>query len=121
MHEDLIGWLHEMAAMGTAEIERCFDAAQNSRLIEFFNVHLADGYDAPEQLSASEFAKVILDLRESERQWNRALGDAIIKAEDLSSSGRRSEAAFLLKEFAEQCGWRSLKTIALSEAARHTQ
>lgn len=116
--DDLIGWLHSMAELAHADLVTRFDDECKESLSKLVNLCLPS-QTVPADLSSEEFAQWVHDLKTSERDWNRALGAVIVKAEDAHASGDRVASVRLLSEFAAGCPWIPLKDIADGEARRH--
>ena len=116
--DKLIAWLHKMAKLSTVELTGRFDEASRlslTRLVE----ECIPVCPVPSDLDADEFADWILGLRKSEGEWNRALGAAILKAEDAGERGDSAVGAEGLTVFAAECPWLPLREIAQREASRH--
>jgi hypothetical protein len=107
-----------MAKLSHAELAARFDLSTRTRLVQLVDLCVS-GVAVPTDLSAEEFAQWIHDLRDSERDWNRSLGIAILSAEDAHAAGDAACAAKLLRDFASQCAWLPLRDIAEGEALRH--
>jgi hypothetical protein len=116
--DKLIGWLHKMAKLSTSELTGRFDEESRlslARLVE----ECIPVRPVPDDLDAEEFADWIHGLRESEGEWNRALGAAILKAEDAAERSDSASGAEILTAFATECPWLPLREIAQREANRH--
>lgn len=72
-------------------------------------------------LTPQDFAEYVVGLRANERQWNHALCDALIRADDLSHTEGEAAAASALRSFADSCPWSQFRKIALSQAASYIQ
>ena len=118
MQDGLIDWLHRLAKLSHAELAAKFDVSAQTKLMKLVELCVS-GVVVPTDLSAEEFAQWIHDLRDSERDWNRSLGVAILSAEDAHTAGDAAGAARSLRDFASQCAWLPLREIAEGEARRH--
>lgn len=117
MQDALIGWLRDVGELPSSELVAQFDQASDQRLRDLV-AHCVVGLIVPDDLTAYEFAQWVHDIRRSHIEWNRALGQALLDAEDARSNGDKNAAIHLLTEFAAQCAWLPLKGIAEGEAQR---
>lgn len=118
MYDALIAWLYDEAELSHDDLVSRFDSAAHQKLKQLVDQCLI-GQTLPPDLSAKEFAHWIHDLRSSERDWNRSLGNALLKAEELHAGGDQQGAITVLEQFAAQCSWIPLRDIAEGEAQRH--
>ena len=116
--DKLIGWLHRMAKLSHSDLAARFDEANRDSLAQLVS-RCVPTQSVPGDLAPEEFAEWVHGLRDSARDWNRALGSALLKAEDTHAGGDQSAAIELLEQFAAQCPWLPLKEIAEGEARRH--
>ncbi|MFY9459281.1 MAG: hypothetical protein WAP57_05935, partial [Aquabacterium commune] len=100
-----------------SELVAQFDQSSDQRLRDLV-AQCVVGLIVPDDLTAHEFAQWVHDIRHSHIEWNRALGQALLDAEDARANGHKNVAMHLLTEFAAQCAWLPLKGIAESEAQR---
>lgn len=118
MQDALIGWLRDSGELTHAELIEQFDQSAHQRLIDLVQ-HCVEGLTVPSNLTADEFAHWVHDLRRSHLEWNRALGQALLDAEDAHADGKQNAAVQLLTKFAKDCSWLPLRDIAEGEAQRH--
>jgi hypothetical protein len=109
--DEQIGWFHELASLPRAQLVA---EASVQNLTAFRNLMKCclPNHPAPEDLSAEEFAAAVVNLRENELEWNRALMSALVKADDLNASHGRSHAADSLRSFANSCPWQLFQEVA---------
>lgn len=113
-----VGWLHSMAERPREQIEA--DATpKNRRALRLLCQTVLQTNGLPKRLSASEFADWVLRLRENDRSWSWALGDAILQAEEQAVAGNKQGAAAMLEQFADGCPWLRLKEVALVQRLRY--
>ena len=117
MQDALIAWLREVGELPSSELVAQFDQSSDQRLRDLV-AQCVVGLIDPDDLTAHEFAQWVHDIRHSHIEWNRALGQALLDAEDARANGHKNVAMHLLTEFAAQCAWLPLKGIAESEAQR---
>jgi hypothetical protein len=118
MQDALIGWLREVGELSDAELAAQFDQSAHQRLVDLAR-YCVEGVSVPVDLTADEFAQWVRDLRRSHFEWNRALGQALLDAEDAQSKGDKGTAVQVLTEFASACSWLTLRDISEGEAQRH--
>jgi hypothetical protein len=115
--DELMGLLHDLALLSAEDLERTFSCEQlQQRVIDVTHTNIPTVVEPHCQLSYAELYEWIQDLRRSERDWARALGDAILKANELADSGDRSGAYASLRKFAASCPWQPLCSIAETES-----
>lgn len=117
MQDALIGWLRDVGELSSAELVAQYDQSAHQRLHDLV-ANCVEGLTVPGDLTVNEFAQWVHDIRRSHLEWNRALGQALLDAEDARFNGDRNAAVLLLTKFATQCAWLPLRVIAEAEAQR---
>ena len=116
--DSLTDWFHALA-------ERSSDAlvglatVENIALLRLHVSRSTPDYPLPDTFETSDFAEAVVNFRESESAWNRAVMAALIKADDLFHEGSISEAAETLHAFAASCPWALFKGVALNQATHY--
>ena len=108
-------WFHELAKLPVEElIQQATDL--NRAMFRKFVVASLPDHVPPENQSHAEFAATVLELRANERGWNRALGSALIDADDTRSEGNLQAAISNLRSFASSCPWKAYRDVAHIQA-----
>ena len=108
-------WFHEFAKLPIEELmQQATDS--NRTIFRKFVIASLPGHVPPENQPPSEFAAMVLELRANERGWNRALGRALIDADDTRSEGNLQAAISNLRSFASSCPWKAYRDIAQIQA-----
>lgn len=116
--DQLIGWLHENAAVPLDGLAASVNEEQRCTLLALISTCFPSTI-LREGLSPEEFAQTVYALRENEGEWNRALANAILKADELYSRQDRAGAVEELHQFARQCPWLPYQEIALNQLERY--
>jgi hypothetical protein len=108
-------WFHEFAKLPVEDlIQQATDI--NRTMFKNFVIANLPGHVPPENQSPAEFAATVLELRANERGWNRALGRALIDADDIRSEGNVQAAISTLRSFADSCPWKAFRDLAHIQA-----
>ncbi len=113
----LIGWLHRMSALSDEDLVSQFDNSCKDRLVRLVE-RCVPVESVPADLSPWEFACWVNDLRSSEKEWNRALGNVLLKVADAERHSNPDTAIDILREFVVKCPWIPLSEIAREELRR---
>jgi hypothetical protein len=108
-------WFHELAKLPVEELIQQATDFNRTMFREFVVTSLPDHAPSENQPPA-EFAATVLELRANERGWNRALGRALIDADDTRSEGNLQAAISKLRSFASSCPWKPYREIAQIQA-----
>ena len=110
-----IGWFHELAKLPIEElIQQATDITRT--ILKKFVIASLPGHVPPKNQPPAEFAATVLELRANERGWNRALGRALIDADDSRSEGDLQGAISILRSFAHSCPWKTFRDVAHIQA-----
>ena len=112
------GWFHQFADLPREQLIAEATADNCASLSALIESCLSDK-PTLDTLSPDGFADYVLGLRVNERQWNQALCNALIRAEELSQSEGKVAAASALRSFAESCPWYQFRDVALNQAASY--
>lgn len=118
MLDKQIGWFHEFSDLPREQLAAEATARNRAALSSFVEACLS-GKPVLDALSSEDFAECVFELRASERAWNRALGDALIRADEVSRGEAKVAAATALHSFADSCPWSQFREIALDQAASY--
>lgn len=108
-------WFHSFAKLGRGELARRWTPEMERRLKDHVALCLT-GVEMPGARMPEQFAEVVIDLRASESDWNRATMAAIIRADDLVLAGQTEEAVHVLHTFAAFCPWVLFREVAQDQA-----
>jgi hypothetical protein len=108
-------WFHEFAKQSVDQIALQANEANRSLFARYATTSLPN-HSPPEGQSPEEFARTVHELRENERQWNRALMSALIKSDDLYKAKDRKGAISVLESFAASCPWELFQEVARDQA-----
>lgn len=109
--DKLMGNWHDLAEQSVEVIERQF-TRRNQMLVRRVLRELLGYTDVDKFQSAVEFAKYVVELRESERAWSRRLGQIILQAQEQQEKGDIMAARKTLEDFEAICPWRTFAGIA---------
>lgn len=112
---DQVEWFHQLAALPKGELLAWAGTESVSDLAEFVRNHVAD-CSVPERAPPREIVAFVVGLRGNEREWNRALQAALIRADDIKETSR-DEAKQVLQAFAVDCPWALFKEVAVDQAS----
>ena len=110
-----IEWFHDLAKLPVEELVQQATDINRRRFKKFVTANLPD-HVPPDNQPPAEFATTVLELRANQRGWNRALGEALINAEDQRSEGNLQAAISVLRSFATSCPWKSFGNFARVQA-----
>jgi hypothetical protein len=109
--DELIDRWHAMADLDRHAVEEEFGPEAVALLQAVVRYALGEE-DIPYPLDASEFARHVTGLRESERAWSRRLGEAIVQSAEIAEAGNKEEAVSLLDQFISRCPWQTYREMA---------
>ncbi|MFH0130042.1 hypothetical protein ACGLHS_07515 [Variovorax sp. VaC1] len=112
---DEIEWFHDLAKLPVEELVQQATDHNRTRFKKFVTASLPD-HVPPDNQSPAEFATTVLELRANQRGWNRALGEALIHADDQRSEGNLQAAISALRSFANSCPWKAFGDFAHAQA-----
>jgi hypothetical protein len=95
-------FLDNTGALSDKEIEECFNE-DVLPLVRILVSEFTEGRDLTDQLTQSEFVRLMRELRRTKRMWGRRLGDAIILSGDKADTGDYASAIVILQEFIKDC------------------
>jgi hypothetical protein len=99
--------LHELAALGAAELEARYGDGLKAWLTEFVSTELP-GTPAPPLGSWEEVAEAVDHLARNKRAWSQRLGSIVIELSDSQTPEAEEQASAKLREFIQQCPWKYL-------------
>ncbi|WP_426390468.1 hypothetical protein [Variovorax sp. R-27] len=110
-----VEWFHDLAKLPDEELVQQATDVNRTRFKKFVTASLP-GHVPPDNQPPAEFATTVLELRANQRGWNRALGEALIHADDQRSEGNLQAAISALRSFASSCPWKTFGDIARVQA-----
>ena len=112
-------WFHEFARQSIDQIALQANEGNRSLFMRYATTSLPD-HRPPEGQSPEEFARTVHELRENERQWNRALMSALIKSDDLYNKSKDWKGAIsVLESFSASCPWELFQEVARDQASNY--
>lgn len=108
-------WFHQLAELPPDQLAQQATPANQAAFAAFVEASLP-GHVAPLADSGEAFAKLVLDLRQNDIRWNKALMAALIEADDLFKAREPSKAVSLLESFASNCPWLLYREVALDQS-----
>jgi len=115
-----VEWFHDLAKLPVEELVQQATDVNRTRFRKFVTASLP-GHVPPDNQPPAEFATTVLELRANQRGWNRALGEALIHADDQRSEGNLQAAISALRSFASSCPWKAFGDIARVQADKLEQ
>ena len=113
----IFGLLSRMAKLSRPELHLRSSQKNRATLSDVLRL-CKTGQAPPENLTPDEFAQWLYDAQASVRDWSRALGDALLRAQELASTNSRLAAVRGLQDFAKDCPWSPFGEIAIGEIGR---
>ncbi|HSC81173.1 MAG TPA: hypothetical protein VLC08_12520 [Chitinolyticbacter sp.] len=112
--DNLVGKWHDFADQPAQVIHGQF-TENGIRLTNLVVLKLLGQTGENEFTSADQFTKFVIELRQNERAWSSRLGEILINANSLVSSGDTSSARKVFDEFEVTCPWLSFVSIARTQ------
>ena len=109
--DDLVDRWHDLAALDRHSLTAVFGSDSIALLRSIVQSVLGQPVFLEPQ-DAGQFSDFVLQLRDSEREWSRKLGDSIVRAAHLSEEGEKTDAAKHLADFICSCPWRTFRGFA---------
>jgi LPS sulfotransferase NodH len=105
---------HELVALGRGGLQEHYaeNAASAEWLAKFVSEQLLDT-GLPPLDTAEAFANAVLELSKNKKSWSNRLSSLVIDLSDAQSEDDEELAVSNLKQFANQCPWKYLRTSAL--------
>jgi len=103
--------LHELSALGLAELEGRYGENLKAWLLDFVSTELP-GSPMPPVGSSKDLSEAINQLARNKRAWSQRLGSLVIEQSDSQTPAAEEQASAGLKEFIQQCPWKYLRDSA---------
>lgn len=113
-----VEWFHQFSKQPVDQLALQATEENRALFVQYVSTCLPN-HTPPEGQSPEEFARDVVDLRENERQWNRALMSALILADDQYKAKKWQSAVATLQSFAESCPWRLFEEVARDQACNY--
>lgn len=113
-----VEWFHQFAKLSVEQLSQLATEENRSLFLQYVRASLPK-HPPPEAQSPADFARAVVALRESERQWNRALMTALIDADDLHNAWASKEAVEKLNAFADSCPWKLFEDVARRQVGEY--
>jgi hypothetical protein len=116
--DELVEWFHAFA-MQPAESIAAQASHSNQSLLARYVARSLPGHPLGDIMSAEDFAEAVQDIRNSERDWNHALCEALVRAENLALAQGPQAARMSLEGFAASCPWSPFAQVARDQATHY--
>ncbi len=113
-----VEWFHQFSKQPVDQLALQATEENRALFVRYVSTSLPN-HTPPECQSPEEFARTVVALRENERQWNRALMSALIRADDQWKAKKWESAAATLQSFAESCPWKLFEEVARDQACNY--
>ena len=96
-----------------------FYSKKNIVALKKLAVELNDQMSISDEITASEFADCVYELRKIKQTWSRKLGDALIIASDNKNRGDLDSAKSTLENFIKDCPSLFYRNIAITQISNY--